>query len=77
MRGWPRRLPLGVVLPYTALLSFFRRLFASAPVDDIAVTEDEAVPSPMSDRDLSRTIKELRDSPLAESAFRRGGDKQQ
>ncbi|WP_424630755.1 hypothetical protein [Bradyrhizobium sp. SYSU BS000235] len=61
-------------MPYTALLSFIRRrLFASAPAEGLPATVSEDVAaSPMSDRELSRTIKELRDSPVAGGAFRRG-----
>lgn len=63
-------------MPYTALLSFIRRLFAPAPARGMAETSSEKAaskwPAPMSDQELARTIKDLRDSPLAERAFRYG-----
>lgn len=62
-------------MPYSALWLFIRRLFWSTPVDDAAeasLEETITSPMPMSDRELSRTIKELRESSVADEAFRSG-----
>jgi hypothetical protein len=64
-----------VILAYSALLSFIRRLFSSTPADDLAeANSEEAATSsmPMSDLELARTIKELRESSVADEAFRAG-----
>jgi hypothetical protein len=58
-----------VALPYTALLSIIRRLFAFAPLERADGTQ--ASSAPMSDQELSRAIKDLRDSAVADGVFQR------
>jgi hypothetical protein len=64
----------GVALPYSAFLSSILRLFGANPgqhldgvVEDIS--DDALQPGPMSDQQLSRAIKELRDFPVAKGTL--------
>jgi hypothetical protein len=63
----------GVALPYSAFLSGILRLFGANPeqrldgvVEDVSDGTSQPASGPMSDQELSRAIKELRDLPVAE-----------